>query len=70
MAEEAGAAGDEEVGVAEGLEWSAGMGEDVGEVFGGKGLGGHAFLVCPLEMWPGEERLNAVGAVVGLAGLV
>ena len=43
VAEEAGAAGDEEVGVGERGEGFARVGEDVGEVFGGEWLVCHGY---------------------------
>jgi len=51
VAEEAGAAGDEDAGVLEGEEGGACVGEDVGEVLrwerlGWEGLGGHASMIC------------------------
>ncbi len=47
VTEEAGAAGDEDVGVLEGAEGGRGVGEDVVEVGGGEGLGGHAVSSMP-----------------------
>ena len=41
VSEEAGATGDEDAGVAEGEEGRLGVGEDVGEVFGGQRFGEH-----------------------------
>ncbi len=64
VAEEAGAAGDEEASVAEVLEGGAGVLEDLGEVGGGEWAGGHVFSmpvahVRPIVVGPATRKADA-----------